>query len=76
MEEEWDFRVEQHKELWTTLIDAIEEVQLKQEADPNANLLPLEKVVGWEIVYASDWQYKYQGYKRPAEKPKCDLGPR
>ncbi len=35
MEEEWDFRVEQHKELWTTL-------------------LPLEKVGGWEIVYAGD----------------------
>jgi hypothetical protein len=54
MEEEWDFRVEQHKELWTTLIDPVEEVQLKQEADPNANLLPLEKVGGWEIVYAGD----------------------
>jgi hypothetical protein len=41
MEEEWDFCVEQHKELWTTLIDAVKDVQLKQEADPNANLLQL-----------------------------------
>jgi hypothetical protein len=34
----------------------------------------LEKVGGWEIIYEGEWQYKYQGYKRPAEKQKCDLG--
>jgi hypothetical protein len=45
----------------------VKDFQLKQEADPNANLLQLEKVGGWEIVYDGEWQYKYQGYKRPAE---------
>ena len=73
MEEEWDFRVDMHADLLRSMIDIVEEIQLKQEADPNANLFPLKNLGGWEVVYAGDWQYKYEGYKRPTEKAKCDI---
>ena len=75
MEEEWDFRVEMHADLLRSMIDTVEEIQLKQEADPKANLLPLTKLGNWEIVYAGDWQYHYEGYQRPVEKSKCSLAP-
>lgn len=64
-----------HADLLHSMIDTVEEIQLKQETDPHANLLPLKNLGGWEVVYAGDWQYKYEGYKRSTEKAKCDLAP-
>lgn len=64
-----------HADLFHSMIDTVEEIQLKQEKIPFANLLPLKNLGGWEVVYAGDWQYKYEGYQRPTEKAKCDLAP-
>jgi hypothetical protein len=80
LEEEFDFRVELHRDLLRSAIDIVEEIQLKQEADAEANLLPLQSLGGWEIVYAGNgddnWMYHYDGYSRPEEKVGCDLSAR
>ena len=73
MEEEWDFRVEMHRDLLRSWIDIVDEIITKQEADPHGNLLPLESVGGWSLVYAGDWQYEYKDYKAPKEKKGCGL---
>uniref|UniRef100_A0A7S1VTZ5 Uncharacterized protein n=1 Tax=Grammatophora oceanica TaxID=210454 RepID=A0A7S1VTZ5_9STRA len=76
MEEEFDFRVEMHRDLLRSMIDIVAEIQQKQETDPAANLLPIENLGGWEIVYADGWMYEYEGYKRipQHEKPGCGGG--
>jgi hypothetical protein len=44
LEEEFDFRVELHREMLGHLIDTVEEIQLKLEVDPTADILvPLKK---------------------------------
>jgi len=59
------------------LIDTVEEINMKQEADGQANILPLQKLGGWEVVYAGydDWQYTYDGYKRSPNKKSCSGDP-
>eukprot|EP00542_Grammatophora_oceanica_P015171 CAMPEP_0194042066 /NCGR_PEP_ID=MMETSP0009_2-20130614/13859_1 /TAXON_ID=210454 /ORGANISM="Grammatophora oceanica, Strain CCMP 410" /LENGTH=524 /DNA_ID=CAMNT_0038685765 /DNA_START=13 /DNA_END=1587 /DNA_ORIENTATION=+ len=74
MEEEFDFRVEMHRDLLRTMIAIVEEIQTKQETDAKANLLPLESLGGWEIVYADGWMYEYEGYKRVPQQEKASCG--
>jgi len=59
------------RELFRPVPDIIEEIQMKQETNPRGNILPLKRLGGYEIVYAGDWQYKYEGYRRTAVKTVC-----
>jgi hypothetical protein len=77
LEEEFDFRVEMHRELLRGLIDIVEEIQLKLEEDPTASVLPLKNKGSWELVYAGTgddfWMYEYEGYQRSKHKTGCDI---
>jgi hypothetical protein len=66
-----DHKVELLGELFRPMVDLVEEIHLKQEADPQANILPLKGLGEWEIVYAGDWQYTYEGYERSLSKKGC-----
>jgi hypothetical protein len=59
-----------HADLLRSMVDIVEEIQLKQEKDASMNLLPIKSLGNWEVVYAGDWQYRYDGYERP-KKAKC-----
>lgn len=71
--ESYDYRVDMFRSLFRPMVDVVEEIQLKQERDATANILPLKTLAGWEIVYAGDWQYQYKGYKRPKDKKSCEI---
>eukprot|EP00978_Attheya_sp_CCMP212_P037372 scaffold175590_cov48-Attheya_sp.AAC.1 len=63
-----DARVDMYREMFRPMIDTVQEINQKQELDARANLLPLQKLGGWEIVYAGDWQFSYKGYERSKHK--------
>lgn len=77
MEEDHDFRVEMHRDLLRSIVDIVEEVQLKLEVDPTASVLPINNLGGWDIVYAGTgddhWMYEYKGYARSKTKKACGL---
>lgn len=80
LEEEFDFRVEMHRDLWRPLIMRVAEIQDKLEADPTKSVLPLNNLGKWEIIYAGSgvdqWGYEYRGYQRETNKPTCKLPPK
>ena len=49
----------------------VDEIQQKQQRDPNANVLPLKTRGGWELVYAGGQGYRYKGYRRTTTKKSC-----
>lgn len=77
LEEEFDFRVELHRDLWRPLIMTVAEIQDKLENDPTKSVLPLQNLGKWEIIYAASdvdqWAFEYKGYKRADIKPTCTL---
>lgn len=77
LEEEFDFRVEMHRDLYRPLINTVAEIQDKLEKDPTANVLPLENLGKWEIIYAGSgvdqWSFMYKGYQRAQNKPTCTI---
>lgn len=75
MGESYDYRVEMFRDIFRPVVSIVEEIQTKQIANPKANLLPLERVGKYEVVYAGDWQYKYNGYRGRdrATKLGCEL---
>ena len=77
LEEEFDFRVELHRDLWRPLINTVAEIQDKLEADPTKSVLPLQNLGKWEIIYAGSgvdqWAFEYKGYKRALIKPTCTI---
>jgi len=77
LEEEFDFRVELHRDLWRPLIETVAEIQTKLENNPTASVLPLRNTGKWELIYAGSgidqWAYEYNGYERARNKPTCKL---
>jgi Tubulin-tyrosine ligase family len=84
MEEDHDFRVEMYRDLLRSAIDIVEEIQIKLEVDPKANVLPIRNLMNWDIVYIEGaggvpggdderWMYEYKGYKRSKKKKGCRL---
>ena len=58
------FRTVMWERLFVPMIRTVEEIALKQQRDATANILPLENLGGWEVVYAGDTAFEYKGYKR------------
>jgi len=82
LEEEFDFRVEMHRELIRGTIDMVEEIQMKLQDDPTKNVLPLKsQAEGWDIVYAGNtdeppeqhWMFRYKDYTRFKKKKGCNI---
>jgi hypothetical protein len=73
MGQKQDFRIDVFRRLFRPMVRLIEEITLKQEKDPQANLWPLENLGDWEVVYGGDWRYRYTGYQRSKEKAGCSL---
>jgi hypothetical protein len=69
----YDFRIELFRSLLRPMIAIVEEIAAKQESDAKANILPLESLNGYEVVYAGDWRYQYKGYERSKNKKGCQL---
>jgi hypothetical protein len=59
------------REIFESMVDIVEEITAKQQNDAQANLLPLQKLGAWEVVYAGDWAYTYSGYQRSTSKKSC-----
>ena len=71
MDEDWNFRVEMHDQMFRTMVDVLDEIIVKQEK--GENLLPLKNIGKWQVVYADGWIFKYEGYKRSKHKKDCAL---
>jgi hypothetical protein len=71
MDEDWNFRVEMHDQMFRTMVDVLDEIIGKQEK--GENLLPLKSIGKWQVVYADGWIFKYEGYKRSNHKKDCAL---
>jgi hypothetical protein len=69
LDEDYYFRLEMHASLFNGMVDVLEEVWKKQEG--GMPLLPLEKTGNWEVIYADDIMYYYEGYERGLDKPGC-----
>ena len=56
------------------MVNMVEEISLKQAANPKGNILPLATMADYELVYAGDdWRYEYHDYKRSDDKKGCEL---
>lgn len=79
MEEEFDFRVELHRDLLRSKIDIVDEVQRKNIN--GESILPLSSSTGWEVVYAETgdsnqkWMFEYEDYRRLRNKKGCQGTP-
>ena len=73
LDEDYNFRIEMHDQMFRSMVDVLDEVLVKQEK--GENLLPLNKPGKWEVVYADGWVYKFDGYQRSKQKKDCDLPP-
>ena len=71
LDEDYNFRIQMHDQMFTTMVDVLGEVLEKQEK--GENLLPLNKPGKWEVVYADGWVYKFDGYQRSKQKKDCEL---
>ena len=75
----YDFRIDLFRSLFRPMINIVEEIANKQTADAKANILPLETLDGWEVVYAkgqgekNTWRYEFEGYERSKTKKGCSL---
>ena len=59
-----------HDQLFSGMVGMIEDVWQKQEAGEPL-VLPLENSGKWEVIYADDWQFTYEGYERSKNKKQC-----
>lgn len=72
--EDYDFRVKLHRDILRKTFQLAEEVQDKLEANPKGNVFPLNTdIKGWDVVYAGDWMYQYDEYKREDTKQRCNV---
>jgi hypothetical protein len=71
----YQYRIDTWARLFPAVFHMVDEIQMKQEKDPNANVLPLETRGGWEIVYAGGQGFRYKGYKRMTTKKSCTPKP-
>ena len=75
--DKYDYRVDLFRSLYRPMVNIVEEIAMKQEQDPKGNLLPIQSLDGYEIVYAGidNWRYQYPGYQRSKDKKGCVLSP-
>ena len=72
--EDYDFRVDMHRQYLRTLFELMQEIQDKVVANPKASVLPLQSdMEGWDIVYAGDWMYQYKDYIRAPPVQTCSI---
>mmetsp|Transcript_27101 Transcript_27101/g.41190 ORF Transcript_27101/g.41190 Transcript_27101/m.41190 type:complete len:483 (-) Transcript_27101:1539-2987(-) len=71
LDEDYNFRIEMHDQMFRTMVDILGEILEKEEKGDN--LLPLNKIGKWQVVYADGWTYNYDGYKRSKQKKDCSL---
>ena len=71
LDEDYNFRIEMHDQLFRTMVDIIDEILEKQEK--GENLLPIRNPGFWQVVYADGWIYKFDGYERSKNKKGCSL---
>mmetsp|Transcript_7704 Transcript_7704/g.11778 ORF Transcript_7704/g.11778 Transcript_7704/m.11778 type:complete len:480 (+) Transcript_7704:104-1543(+) len=71
LDEDYNFRVVMHDQMFRTMVDVLGEILEKEEK--GENLLPLNKLGKWQVVYADGWTYNYDGYKRSKQKKDCSL---
>jgi Tubulin-tyrosine ligase family len=71
LDEDYNFRIEMHDQLFRSMVDILDEVLLKEES--GESLLPLKKPGKWQVVYADGWVYKFDGYERSKNKKGCNL---
>eukprot|EP00545_Synedropsis_sp_CCMP1620_P002817 CAMPEP_0119015538 /NCGR_PEP_ID=MMETSP1176-20130426/11201_1 /TAXON_ID=265551 /ORGANISM="Synedropsis recta cf, Strain CCMP1620" /LENGTH=481 /DNA_ID=CAMNT_0006968843 /DNA_START=43 /DNA_END=1485 /DNA_ORIENTATION=+ len=71
LDEDYNFRIQMHDQMFRTMVDVLDEVLVKQEQ--GENLLPLKNPGFWQVVYADGWVYKYDGYERSKQKRDCEL---
>lgn len=57
-----------HHQLFGGMATILEEVWAKQEK--GLPILPINNNGMWEVVYAGDWMFEYEGYKRDAVENK------
>jgi hypothetical protein len=69
LDEDYHFRVEMHDQLFSGMVDIMQEIWQKQEA--GEPVLPFENPGKWEVIYADGWQYTFEGYKRSKNKKQC-----
>lgn len=78
LEEDSNFRISLHQDMFLSAFRMVEEVQRKLEVDPTKNVLPLKNQGNWEIIYAesieNSWMYRYEGFTAPRKK-KCATSP-
>ncbi|KAL3893614.1 MAG: hypothetical protein SGARI_008060, partial [Bacillariaceae sp.] len=67
----YQYRIDTWHRVLPPMFKMVDEIQMKQEKDPNANVLPLKTRGGWEIVYAGGQGFRYKGYKRTNTKKSC-----
>jgi hypothetical protein len=71
LDEDYNFRIQMHDQLFRSMVDILDEVLVKQEK--GENLLPIHKPGQWQVVYADGWIYKFEGYQRSKNKKGCSL---
>jgi hypothetical protein len=69
LDEDYHFRVQMHDQLFSGMVDMIEDVWQKQEA--GEPVLPFTNSGKWELIYADEWRYMYKGYERSKNKKQC-----
>ena len=66
-----DSRMEEWKRLFVPMFDLVEEIFTKQTTNATGNIMPLQNLGGWEVVYADGWMFQYNNYKRSKNKTGC-----
>mmetsp|Transcript_16479 Transcript_16479/g.24921 ORF Transcript_16479/g.24921 Transcript_16479/m.24921 type:complete len:540 (+) Transcript_16479:42-1661(+) len=54
MEEDFDFRVDLHRDLAQSMIRIVDEIQDKLERQQETRIFPLKHLGGWDVVYAGN----------------------
>ena len=65
------FRLDMHHQIYYGMATTLEEIWDKQER--GVPILPLHNTGRWEVVYAGDWKFEYDGYQRTHEKKSCNV---
>ena len=70
--ENYQYRVDMFNQMFGSMVDLVDEINTKKQVNATANLLPLQSLGNYELVYAGDWQYQYKNYTRDwAHKKQC-----
>ena len=65
------FRLDMHHQIYYGMATTLEEIWDKQE-EGESHFAPTQ-YQSWEVVYAGDWKFEYDGYERTHEKKSCNV---